>query len=48
MPMPAGECADRRWRELEELVVGGATARTEVEVEGVNVEEGKHDALPIE
>ncbi len=44
--MPTGGGADRRWRELEELVVGSATARAEVEVEGVNVEEGNHDALP--
>ncbi len=44
--MPTGECPDRRWRELEEPAVGGATARAEVEVEGVYVEECKHDALP--
>jgi hypothetical protein len=29
-----------------ESLVGGATARAKVEVEGVNVEEGKHNALP--
>ena len=51
--MPTGEGADLvAWEHaLHELgkvkpLVGGATARAEVEVEGVNVEEGEHDALP--